>query len=167
MKYRQTITLERLHAVARLDADQGRFFATCQRGPLVVGDMMGRERKDGYRTVCIDGVDYLEHRLVWFWTHEEWPKGDVDHREGYPNENRPGDIRDSTRSQNLANSKRPKHNTSGFKGVAWHSKAKRWRAEISVNRKRIYLGLFDNPVEAHAAYCIAADQHHGEFARHE
>lgn len=43
-------------------------------------------------------------------------------------------------------------NTSGYRGVAFHNKANKWRAEISVNNKRIYLGLFQTDIEASIAY---------------
>ena len=37
-----------------------------------------------------------------------------------------------------------KNNTSGHNGVHWHKQCRKWRAEIKVNSKRIYLGLFSN-----------------------
>jgi hypothetical protein len=43
--------------------------------------------------------------------------------------------------------------------------ARKWYAQISVNRKPTRLGSFHTEDEAHAAYCIAARRVHGEFAR--
>lgn len=39
-------------------------------------------------------------------------------------------------------------NTSGYKGVSYHKKNKKWQASITVNYKRIYLGYFTNKQEA-------------------
>lgn len=34
------------------------------------------------------------------------------------------------------------HNTSGYRGVSWHTKTNRWRAYIKVNQKNIHLGMY-------------------------
>jgi len=62
--------------------------------------------------------------------------------------------------------KRRSDNTSGFKGVT-RSKGggKPWQAQILFDSKYKYLGRFDTPEEAHAAYCEAAATHHKDFAR--
>lgn len=48
-----------------------------------------------------------------------------------------------------------KSNTSGFAGVSWVEKTKKWKAEIRVGGTYRYLGLFDTAREAHAAYVRA------------
>jgi len=40
----------------------------------------------------------------------------------------------------------------------------RWVAQINANGKKIFLGHYDTPEEAHAAYKEAALKHFGEFA---
>ena len=71
----------------------------------------------------------------------------------------------ATHSQNMKNRKINKNNTSGYKGVQWHKRDKKWRASIVVNKNKIHLGCFNCPKEAHDAYCRAAKELHGEFAR--
>jgi hypothetical protein len=58
-----------------------------------------------------------------------------------------------------------KSNTSGYKGVNCEKKRKRkkYRAQITVNRKTFYLGNFEKADEAATAYRKAAKQHHGRF----
>lgn len=90
---------------------------------------------------------------------------EVDHKNGEPLDNRRSNLRLSTRHQNSMNHKINKNNTSGFKGVSWHSQARKWRAYIALNYRQIGLGLFNCPKEAHAAYMAAAQKHCGEFAR--
>lgn len=91
----------------------------------------------------------------------------VDHIDGNSLNNTRSNLRICTRAQNCLNSKRPKHNTSGYKGVAWSKKNNKWQATIKFNGKLHWLGLFDTPEEAHKAYCKAATELHGEFARFE
>jgi len=44
--------------------------------------------------------------------------------------------------ENGRNRGKPKHNTSGFKGVAWDKSRNKWIAYLRVNYKHIYLGRF-------------------------
>lgn len=51
------------------------------------------------------------------------------------------------------------------KGVMWHTRDRRFRAEIKVDRRKIHLGYFPTVSKAEAAYNAAAIKYHGEFAR--
>jgi hypothetical protein len=71
-------------------------------------------------------------------------------------------LRAVNNSQAHYRSKKLSTNTSGYKGVS-PVKGK-WVAQISQRKKIIYLGLFNDPKEAHKAYKKAAKKLHGEFA---
>jgi hypothetical protein len=86
---------------------------------------------------------------------------EVDHRDRNPLNDRWENIRPATRTQNLWNRKRPKNNTSGFKGVS--SNQGRWLAMIGRAGRNCYLGRFDTREEASAAYLSEASRLHGEF----
>lgn len=49
------------------------------------------------------------------------------------------------------------NNTSGGKGVYWHSRDERWEAHIGLNNLQIYLGSFDSKDEAIKARKQAED----------
>ena len=121
--------------------------------------------ENGYRRISIDDKSYMAHRLVWFYAHGVWPR-EVDHKDGNRANNRLDNLREATRSQNNANMRRPRDNTSGFKGVAWHPNGY-YTAQIIVNKVKHYLGHFDDPAKGHAAYVEAAKRLNGEFARGE
>jgi HNH endonuclease/AP2 domain len=89
----------------------------------------------------------------------------VDHINGDTLDNRHQNLRWATRAENLRNRKIGKNNTSGYKGVSWVKSANRWRAKITLNGKVHYLGEFKAASEAHAAYCKASAELHGEFSR--
>lgn len=46
------------------------------------------------------------------------------------------------------------NNTSGYIGVSWHKSSKKWQSTISDidTKTRVYLGLFDTPLEASMSY---------------
>ena len=43
-------------------------------------------------------------------------------------------------------------NKSGYRGVSWHKRYNKWVAKINVDKKRIYLGYFEDKIEAAKAY---------------
>jgi hypothetical protein len=93
------------------------------------------------------------------------PKNYIDHINGNRSDNRFSNLREATHAQNRANSKHT--NKIGLKGVGlikWIPEGKRrWRAQITHNKKVIHLGCFHTKEEAHLAYCDAAKKLHGEF----
>lgn len=90
----------------------------------------------------------------------------VDHRKPDKTlDNRKKNLRVCTGSNNLANARKRRTNSSGFKGVSFHRMSRKWIAQITVNRKPIYLGLHQTARSAHGAYRTAAIKYFGEFAR--
>jgi hypothetical protein len=91
-----------------------------------------------------------------------WPY--VDHRNGDGLDNRRANLRQATHVENGRNRGAQVNNTSGWKGVSWDTGRGRWRAQIAVDGRRIFLGRFDDPVEAARVYDEAAVRYFGEFA---
>lgn len=90
----------------------------------------------------------------------------VDHRDGDTLDNRRENLRITrSDSEQQANRGLSKANTSGFKGVYFHKRERKWRATIVVNRKKIGLGEYRTREEAAAAYDRRAKEVWGDFAR--
>ena len=89
----------------------------------------------------------------------------IDHVDGNTLDNRRSNLRLATRSQNGANRRLSKNNTSGFTGVTWNKNWQKWEAQIKVRGERLALGGFASPEEAAAVYNRVALAHFGEFAR--
>lgn len=82
----------------------------------------------------------------------------------------PSNCRWANRFRQQQNRRKTRHaktgygSTSKFKGVSRHSQRDKWVAQIVVLGRHIYLGLFDDEVEAAETYDRAARHHFGEFA---
>ena len=88
-----------------------------------------------------------------------------DHKDGDPLNNQRDNLRPATILENSRNRKVQARNATGLKGVTFHRRDKRYQASIRTSNGRIHLGYFSSAEEAHAAYCRAAEMHHGSFAR--
>jgi len=73
-------------------------------------------------------------------------------------------LRVATKSQNLINSSRRSHNTSGIAGVYYNKKRDKWEAHLGLNSKRIVLGVFSNKEDAISARKIGLIKYFGEYA---
>jgi len=94
------------------------------------------------------------------------PQGlQIDHIDMNGLNNRRGNLRVATRSQNKCNMAARADNSSGLKGAHRHVCSGRWTSKIGIRGRQIYLGCFDTPEEAHEAYCNAVSEYHKEFAR--
>ena len=93
------------------------------------------------------------------------PKGMViDHINHNGLDNRRENLRICTRAENSRNRGKQKNNTSGYKGVCWYKRDKKWRAQIKKDSKKIHIGYFDIIEDAARAYDAKAKELFGEFA---
>lgn len=102
----------------------------------------------GYKHGHILKIKLKAHRVVWAMLHGCWPVGEIDHINGNPADNRIGNLRDVSHSDNLKNRKISKNNTSGVVGVYWRKDRMKWRACIEANGVQMHLGTFDTRDEA-------------------
>lgn len=179
------VTVETLRALLSLDPDTGRLFWK-ERGVEWFRDSDGRSAAhacanwnaryahaealaaisaQGYRVGSILDGKYIAHRVVFALVHGAWPEAEVDHADGDRLNNRPGNLRGASRSQNQCNVGVMRSNRSGAKGVSWDRDRKMWRADIMLNYKRKHLGMFKTVEEGAEAYRAASAKLHREFGR--
>ena len=160
------LTQKRLRELFSYNSETGKFTrikALC--GPVAkIGMIAGTLGKRGYIDIGIDGKRYKAHRLAWLYVYGEFPsnKFQIDHIDGNKTNNTIEDLRVVTASQNLQNIKNAKsHNaTSKVLGVSWFKRDKTWQVEISVNKKKLYLGRYSDLEEAKYVYLSAKKLYH-------
>ena len=132
-------------------------------GPKRLGAVAGSSLQNGYCRIKLAGSTYLQHRLAWLYMYGYLPTIDIDHINGCPGDNSISNLRLATRAQNTFNTTKRYTNTSGFKGVSWRERNKKWIAQIQVNSVTKYLGIFQKIEDAATAYNNAAKELHGSF----
>jgi hypothetical protein len=96
-------------------------------------------REDGKQT-----TQYLHRVLL-----DVKPGEQVDHRDGDGLNNQCSNLRIVTHAQNQrAFNRQQTNNKSGFRGVCWHKRLRKWLAQIPHDGVRRYVGLYDTPEEA-------------------
>lgn len=133
------------------------------------GDLYWKPQKagtidgSGYVQTGIKGKYYKNHRLIFLMHHGYLPEV-IDHIDGDKTNNRIENLREASRAENNYNSRKPKHNKSGIKGVHWVTWYGKWRARFNVDKKVIDVGYFDDIEEARKAIVDARKKHHKKFA---
>jgi hypothetical protein len=92
------------------------------------------------------------------------PNIKVDHENHDTMDNRWTNLRKCNNAQNLFNCRKSSNNTSGFKGVSYVPRIKKYRSYITVNQKAKHLGYFDTAEAAFERRKEEAEILHGEFA---
>jgi hypothetical protein len=80
------------------------------------------------------------------------PGEEVDHIDHDGLNNSRSNLRLVSRSQNNANQRKRRNCSSRFKGVCWNKQHKKWKVEIAFEYRHMYVGCFDDEVDAARAY---------------
>jgi len=170
MKFNPLPPQKLLHDLLRYDGTTGDFYwREFARFDRPAGSVAGSVTKLGYVRICIKGYGQLgAHRLAWVYNYGCIPEGmEIDHADNNPSNNRMSNLRLATSSQQKMNKRVQSNNRSGLKGAYYHAahKGKKWRSQIRVEDRLVFIGYFETPNEAHEAYKEAAEFYFGEFAR--
>ena len=112
--------------------------------------------------IVLSAQDSKIHKLIKM--HQLVYGDDCDHADRNPLNNRKSNLRKATRSQQNMNRGMQKNNTSGFKGVYWMQRCKKWQVSININKKKIHLGYFKDKDDAIRVRLEAEAKYYGEFA---
>jgi len=141
-----------------------RFAGTCAGAKNTNHKPIKNRSVKRYWALTVAGRNCFAHRIVWILVYGEDPVDfHLDHRDGNGLNNLPDNLRIATRQQNSRNRDMQGNNKSGFKGVMWCGRRKKWRAKIGIGRQQRELGYFPDVQDAAAAYKAAAERIFGDF----
>ena len=144
---KQKLTQERLKKLLHYDSRTGIFTWKVSRGGVKIGDVAG-SNSEGYIQIGIYKRIEKAHRLAWLYMEGYWPKNiEIDHRDRNPSNNKFQNLRLSSRQCNIRNSKISTRNISGVVGVNKDPRDK-WRAQIKITEKKVFLGRFVDFIDA-------------------
>lgn len=119
------------------------------------------KKSNDYRLVSLtDGKMKFLHRII---MNVDNSKLLVDHINHNQYDNRKNNLRLCNIKENCRNTSLSKNNTTGVNGVSQMKNGK-YRAYINVDKKQIYLGVFNTITEAKKARDDASVKYYGEFA---
>ncbi|CAJ0895848.1 hypothetical protein R77569_04539 [Ralstonia mannitolilytica] len=174
MGIEQRLTQERLQELFEYDMSSGRLIWKARpelpafRDAKFAGKPAGTHDSSGHIQISIDKKLYSAHRLTWLYHFGPIPDGmQIDHINGVRDDNRVVNLRLATPTGNSRNQKKQQGRSSKYKGVSFHKRLRKWQASIGAldNKKRMFLGYFENEIEAARAYDEVAAREFGEFAK--
>lgn len=120
------------------------------------GKKIIRENGLGYIKICfyINKKEYslFAHQFAWYFINKKCAE-EIDHINGVRNDNRICNLRAVTKQQNH-------FNRTTAKGYYWKKKLQKWESSICINKKNVYLGVFNTEQEARNAYLAAKEIYH-------
>ncbi|MGI4851696.1 MAG: HNH endonuclease [Janthinobacterium lividum] len=114
---------------------------------------------NGYLVTFVQKRSHYVHRILFAMASGAEPDREIDHVNGIKTDNQMSNLRLATSAQNKANIA---SGHTGLRGTKAHQG--RWVAQMSIDGKNHYIGIFDTQEQAHAAYCQTVTQIRGEFA---
>lgn len=103
--------------------------------------------------VKIERKSYIAARVIYFLSHGEDPASfTVDHIDRNSLNNNVSNLRLLTMSRQNCNTKKRSDNTSGCRGVSWHSISNKWVVQMWHDKKKVYLGCYSCKLEAATVY---------------
>lgn len=127
--------------------ETGHFTWKAKRGRRAAGDRAGSLRPDGYRSICVHGKQYLEHRLAFYFMLGCWPEY-CDHKNRNRQDNRWCNLHSVDGSHNNLNQAPRTDGTSKVRGVHFNASRRRWLAVIEWRGYKKQIGSFMTEEEA-------------------
>jgi len=157
------LTQQKLKELLSYCPETGVFTWNIQRQCVKAGAIAGfyhqtvKKKHEGYRKITVCGKQCFEHRLAFLYMTGDIPE-EVDHINRVRDDNRWCNLQATTRSKNMLNASTYNTNTAGHKGVSCCKNGK-FIANITIDKKRIYLGVFKDKFEAICARKSAENKH--------
>jgi hypothetical protein len=103
----------------------------------------------GYICVRVCNKLYLAHRIIWEMHNGKIADGlQINHKNHDRADNSLENLELLTPSENYRGRRKFVNSSSAYKGVHWHKRRGKWQANVRLNGKHAYLGMFSDEKEA-------------------
>jgi hypothetical protein len=130
------------------------------------GKIAGARRSNGRVEITLDGRTYKAARVIWAVYYGVSKFGIVDHIDGNPGNDKIENLRLATPAQNSRNRAHTAANSSGVRGVTWHTPSKKWWVRVTLDGRTRSFGLYKSLEQAVEVARVAKQRLFGDFARH-
>jgi hypothetical protein len=155
------MTQDELKKILDYDPETGKFYWKNKPSKRFPAGMQAGSLVNGYVRIHTNNRQYGAHRLAWLYVYGHEPEHQIDHINGDSSDNRIVNLRQATALENMQNIRKPqKNNSHGTLGITYDTNKNLWRARITVNGKRQYIGKFKFKDDAAQAYIQAKRQLH-------
>jgi hypothetical protein len=127
-----------------------------------LGTVVGGDDGHGYLGCLLLGHKFKVHQVVWMVVYGEVPRTSIDHRNCDRRDNRIENLRLATDMQNGHNRT---VKITPMTGVQPTKGGGKFQARLGYKGRKILVGSFFTPEEAHTAYLKAKRELYGEFMR--
>ena len=159
------LTVDLLNHLFKYDKETGELRWDVKKQGVAHGAIAGTTDSQGYRIIKVNLKSYKAHRLVYL-MHKGYLPKTLDHINNNRSDNRIENLRAVSAGQNQHNRKLNTNNKSGYKGVSWATRERKWNARINLEGKLVFLGYYNTPEEADKVVRAAREELHGSFANH-
>jgi len=159
----KTLTQERLYQLLHYNPDTGEWFwkENSGFGRKPKNQPAGSLHPDGYRYIKIDGKTYKSSRLAFLYMTGKFPTNTADHIDKIRNNDRWGNLRDATRTEQCLNRTKFKRRKSEDdclpKGV--YRSGKKYQVSLKIDYKFHYFGTYESISEASSVAEEMASKH--------
>ena len=162
------ITREHVLDILDFDSGTGKFY--WKNPPKYHPDLQGKEAGSArmgrggkqYWVIKINRIARKRGRLVFLVLNGRWPDPCIDHINGDSLDDLPINLREATVTQNAWNHRTRAKTTNLPMGV--RSAGERFASRISINKKHLFLGMFDTPELAAEVYISKRKELYGEYS---
>ena len=157
-----THTVDQVRQKVDYDPATGTFTWKQSKQKCLLGGVAGTVYPLGYRVIQIDGYRYMASHIAFAFMTGRWPYPTVDHIDRDPTNDRWGNLREATPTQQKVNQRVRSDSVTGVRGVS--RPYNKYRARVAIEGKYVNLGLHNTVEAATAAVQAFRLELYGDFA---
>lgn len=130
------------------------------------GEIAGYIASNGYYSMTISynrKAYYIGHHRIVFYKANGSVPDIIDHKDRNKANNNYKNLRSVSSLENSQNRTMAKNNRTGFTGVFYDKRMKKYKSQITFNGKQIHLGVFDCKYEAYKSRVVAEGKYFGDL----